>query len=69
MPAEPCGPDRVGDQEYTLELLVRYEAEPRRLAAAEARLLVPLQKGALTPRAFYKQACELVGGPCVRHFR
>lgn len=56
-------PDRVGDQEYTLGLLVRYRAELRRLAATGARLLVPLQRGALTPKKFYEQACELVGLP------
>lgn len=56
-------PDRVGDQEYTLELLVRYQTELRKLAATGARLLVPLQRGALTPKAFYRRACELVSLP------
>lgn len=54
-------PDRVGDQDYTLGLLMQYGAQLRRLAATGARLLVPLQRGALTRKAFYVQACELVG--------
>ncbi len=56
-------PDRVGDQEYTLGLLERYRAEVQRVATTGARLLVPLQRGDLTPEDFYERACEQVGVP------
>ena len=54
-------PDRVGDQEYTLGLLARYLQQIQALAATGARLLVPVQRGALTGGVFYRRACEVVG--------
>ena len=38
-------PDRVGDQQYTLGLLVRYRVKLQQLAGTKAHLLIPIQKG------------------------
>jgi len=45
-------PDRVGDQETTLALLTRYRDRLAGIARAGARVLAPIQKGALTQAAF-----------------
>jgi len=56
-------PDRVEDQEYTLGLLARYRQQLQSMGATGARLLVPVQRGALTGGVFYRQACDVAGVP------
>lgn len=59
-------PDRVGDQQETLNRLRRYRPEMERIAATGAALLVPLQRGALSLVDFH-HAVEsvMVGVPWV----
>lgn len=45
-------PDRVGDQAVTLERLERYAGRCRRLVSYRAKLIVPVQKGAMPMAAF-----------------
>ncbi len=54
-------PDRVGDQEVTLERLRRYADELRAIDELGVRILIPVQRGALSQADFYRQACEIVG--------
>lgn len=54
-------PDRVGDQAVTLERLTTYVAEIRELASLGARVLVPIQKGALTQAEFAGKVDEVLG--------
>ncbi len=56
-------PDRVADQEHTLLLLARYREELEALAKTGARLLIPVQRGALTPETFLQHALEVAGVP------
>lgn len=53
-------PDRVGDQQLTLDLLARYRSRLERIAAFGARVLVPMQKGAISQVDFAQRvAAEL----------
>jgi hypothetical protein len=54
-------PDRVGDQEVTLERLRRYAGELRAIDEFGVRILIPVQRGALSQADFYRQACDIVG--------
>ncbi|HZJ67665.1 MAG TPA: hypothetical protein VFD36_29380 [Kofleriaceae bacterium] len=54
-------PDRVGCQETTLARLADYAEDMRELHAQGVRVLVPVQKGALSQAAFYRRACEILG--------
>ena len=56
-------PDRVADQEHTLVLLERYSKQLEDLAKTGARLLIPVQKGALTPATFFKHALDVARIP------
>ena len=56
-------PDRVADQENTLVLLARYRQQLEKLAGTGARLLIPVQAGALTPEVFLKTAQNVAGVP------
>ncbi len=56
-------PDRVADQEHTLFLLARYRQQLERLARTGARLLIPVQTGALTPETFFQLALDVAGVP------
>ena len=56
-------PDRVADQEHTLALLARYREQLQALAKTGARLLIPVQRGVLTPEIFYRRALDVAGVP------
>ena len=56
-------PDRVADQEHTLVLLARYREQLEDLAKTGARLLIPVQAGALTPEIFFQLALDVAGVP------
>jgi hypothetical protein len=47
-------PDRIGDQELTLERLTTYAPELEAIAALGARVLVPIQKGAMSQAMFVR---------------
>jgi len=55
-------PDKVGDQKTTLRRLARYTGRLATIAARGARVLVPIQKGALTQAEFYGRVSELLEG-------
>jgi hypothetical protein len=54
-------PDRVGDQAVTLERLARYQLDLYTLRRMGARILLPVQRGALTQASFYRHACGVLG--------
>jgi len=54
-------PDRVADQDYTLGLLTKYADRMRALHAKGVTVLLPVQKGARTQAAFYREACAILG--------
>lgn len=54
-------PDRVGDQGVTLRRMKRYASQVREIAAAGAKVLVPVQSGSLPRAAFFAAACEALG--------
>jgi hypothetical protein len=53
-------PDRVGDQEVTLQRLERYAEELREIDALGAHVLVPAQKGAMSQADFMRTAEALL---------
>jgi hypothetical protein len=54
-------PDMVGHQAETLERLARYAPELRELEALGARVLVPVQKGAMGQVEFWNAATAILG--------
>jgi hypothetical protein len=58
-------PDRVGDQQETLRRLARFEDVLRAIVALGARLVVPIQRGGMSPALFHDAAASLIGGPFV----
>jgi hypothetical protein len=54
-------PDRIGDQELTLERLARYAPELRELRALGARILVPVQKGTKSQADFDRDIERVLG--------
>jgi hypothetical protein len=55
-------PDRVGDQDVTMERLGRYAAHIQVcVVGARAQVIVPVQKGALHMGAFFRAACAVIG--------
>jgi len=54
-------PDQVGSQEVTLSRLARYADDMRELDAMGARVLLPVQKGAMSQADFYRAACAILG--------
>ena len=54
-------PDRVGDQGETLARLCRHRAEVHAIRATGARVVVPLQRGALSTAAFELGAIDALG--------
>jgi hypothetical protein len=54
-------PDRVGCQTTTLERLTTYRDQIRALHAMGVRVLVPVQRGALSQAAFYRACCDVLG--------
>lgn len=54
-------PDRVGDQAETLERLRRYAGEVREIVATGARIVVPIQRGAMLAEDFDAAACLALG--------
>lgn len=54
-------PDVVGNQEGTLSLAARYQHEIASLRASGAKLLLPMQRGALSFEAFYAAYCDAAG--------
>lgn len=54
-------PDMVGNQDVTLERLERYAPVVRKLADLGARVLVPVQKGAMTQADFWAAAVGVLG--------
>lgn len=55
-------PDKIGDQEETLRRLETYRGRLAALAEKGARILVPVQKGALTQAQFAARVAELLNG-------
>lgn len=55
-------PDKIGDQDETLRRLETYKGRLAALAAKGARILVPVQKGALTQAQFAAKISELLAG-------
>lgn len=54
-------PDRVGCQETTISRLRSYAAEVATWRSVGARVMVPVQKGAMPMSAFYRLACDTLG--------
>ncbi len=54
-------PDRVADQKETLRLIERYRSELQEIARTGARVLVPIQRGELSPESFYAAALVAAG--------
>jgi hypothetical protein len=54
-------PDRVGCQATTLERLARYAPHVAAIASTGARIIVPVQKGAMPMSAMFARACEILG--------
>jgi len=54
-------PDIVGDQEASFLLLVQFQDKIRRLAKLDAKVMVPLQRGALTINDYYEKVVNLLG--------
>jgi hypothetical protein len=65
LPILVVAPDKVGDQDESLERLARYRARLVRLRELGATILVPLQPGAL-PLAELDRAVDRVLGPGLR---
>lgn len=61
-------PDRVGDQEATLDRLTGYRREIRALARRGARILVPLHAGTRSLAAFHRETGALLGIPTIPAF-
>ena len=61
--ATVVAPDKVGDQQETLTRLARYRSELARLATTGATILLPLQVGAMSHRAFLDAAESAAGVP------
>lgn len=59
--AHVVAPDRVGDQDITLERLSRYSEELVELWYSGARVLIPLQRGRLKQADFFVEACKACG--------
>lgn len=59
-------PDRVGDQQETLRRLALFADELRAIAALGARLVVPIQRGAMSAALFDDACCCILGVPFVR---
>ncbi|HEX2219338.1 MAG TPA: hypothetical protein VHG35_11090 [Gemmatimonadales bacterium] len=58
---DAVAPDRVGDQEVTLERLLAFRFRIRALAARGARILLPLHRGARPLPGFFAEARRLLG--------
>lgn len=58
-------PDRVGDQQETLRRLALFEDALRAIVETGARIVVPIQRGGMSPAMFFDAATCLVGGPFV----
>jgi hypothetical protein len=54
-------PDRVADQDVTLQRLCQYRDELAGIAALGADILIPVQNGALSPVEFYRTAVRASG--------
>lgn len=54
-------PDKVGDQQATLERLARYRDDVRHLISAGVNVIVPLQGGALSLAEFDRQVQRVLG--------
>ncbi len=54
-------PDLVGDQVATLARLAKYALRVAACAAHRARIIVPVQKGALPMSEMFRQACAILG--------
>lgn len=54
-------PDKVGDQPETLGRLAAHADVMRACSALGARVVVPIQRGAMTAAAFDRAACEALG--------
>jgi hypothetical protein len=61
-------PDCVGDQAETLKRLALYRPELQQLAGLGARVLIPLQVGALSHEELYAEATAVAGVPLVPAF-
>lgn len=53
-------PDAVGDQDETLARLLEHRDAVRELVTLGARVIVPVQKGAMSQVAFWAACCELL---------
>lgn len=51
-------PDRVADQQSTLLRLARYRSEMAEVAAYGSEVMLPVQRGDLSPAEFYREAVE-----------
>jgi hypothetical protein len=51
-------PDRIGDQQKTLELIEDYELQLREIEATGARILLPVQKGRSSQLDFWRMITE-----------
>lgn len=63
--ATVVAPDRVGDQEVTLERLDRYRSQLHEIASTGANILIPIQLGKLSLEAFYRAAVATAGVPLI----
>lgn len=54
-------PDRVGDQQETLRRLALFEDALRAIVETGARIVVPIQRGGMSPTLFHDAAACLVG--------
>jgi hypothetical protein len=61
-------PDCVGDQAETLKRLALYRPELQQLVGLGAKILIPLQVGALSHEEFYAEATAVAGVPLVPAF-
>jgi hypothetical protein len=59
-------PDRVGDQQETLRRLALFADVMRACAALGARIVVPIQRGAMSPTMFDDACTCLIGGDFIR---
>lgn len=59
--ASVVAPDRVGDQDETLQRLRRYRPELERIAATGATVLVPLQRGRRSLATFHAAVADVLG--------
>lgn len=65
---DAVAPDRVGDQEETLERLLAFRFRIRALAACGARILLPLHRGVRPLPAFHAEAGRVLGVDLVPAF-